>query len=300
MFLFHNVVYISFLIRDRDYKPQPFEVKLNDFDNSSFYIQVPEHNLNQVNVSLELPCYKEIKTHGSQAAIEAAFGAYLQPEAEPGYDVTVSVTQDAWTGKEEQTIELLSKLKHIALGGIFDFYLSKLNQKQTAELSNFKFQLRPDTIVYFIPFADRIQITFQLSFIDKADMEIGRVFLTEFADPSLRRKVQRAPLVNFEINPPSALKAFGVGTPNKSDLGFVSFTILELHCADAVRPKAVESLQVFRNFVQYHLKCAKSYFHSRMRMRVAEFVKVLNRAKTTLDSNQPKRITTAAGRTLIK
>lgn len=59
-------------------------------------------------------------------------------------------------------------------------------------------------------------------------------------------------------------------------------------------------MQTFRNFVQYHLKAAKSYFHTRMRLRASELVKVLNRAKSNTDTNQPKRITTAAGKTLIR
>lgn len=66
------------------------------------------------------------------------------------------------------------------------------------------------------------------------------------------------------------------------------------------RYKVVDCMSSFRNFVQYHLKCAKSYFHSRMRLRVADLVKVLNRAKSTTDTNQPKRITTAAGKTLLR
>lgn len=42
------------------------------------------------------------------------------------------------------------------------------------------------------------------------------------------------------------------------------------------------------------VKCSKAYMHSRMRHRVAEFLKVLNRAKPELAEKERK---TASGRT---
>lgn len=213
-----------------------------------------------------------------------------------GYDVTISVGKADYEGKEEATIELISRLKRTALSGVFEHYLSALNKGTSGSLAPFQFDLRKDTSVFLIPQNDRVSVYFRLSFIDKADNEIGRVFLREFADPSLRRKIQRAPIVDFDVQPQLALKEFGITQASPTDLGFVCFTMLPAHCKDGVRAKVVEALQVFRNFVQYHLKCAKAYFHSRMRFRVAEFVKYLNRAKRNTEANQPKRILTAGGK----
>lgn len=47
----------------------------------------------------------------------------------------------------------------------------------------------------------------------------------------------------------------------------------------AKRAKTANALQSFRTYLQYHIKCAKSYFHSRMRKRCNDLLKVLNRAK---------------------
>lgn len=41
----------------------------------------------------------------------------------------------------------------------------------------------------------------------------------------------------------------------------------------------ISHIQLFRDYLHYHIKCSKAYMHSRMRARVAEFLKVLNRAK---------------------
>lgn len=285
----------SFLLPDEDYKPAPTEVKLHDFDGSTFFIEVNEADLSRVIISLGLPCYREIKDKGAEDAVKAAFGSMVQP-ARQGYDATIALSKADYQGKEAAIIDLASKFKRIALSGVFDYFLKPLATNSTSTLSNFKFDLRKDTTVYFIPSADRVTVGFRLSFIDRADNEIGRVFLREFADPSLRRKVQRAPIVDFDVQPQVALKAFGVNAASSTDLGFVTFTMLPSHCTEALRPKVVESLQVFRNFVQYHLKCAKSYFNSRIRFRVQEFLKYLNRAKRNMEGNQPKRIMTAGGK----
>jgi actin related protein 2/3 complex subunit 2 len=281
--------------RDPDYKPAATEVKLHDFDQAAFFVEVLPEDLKTIIISLSLPCYHQIKDKGADDAVKAAFGAMVRP-TKAGYDATIALTPADYQGKEEQIIELASRFKRVALSGVFDHFLQPLSAGKSGSLSNFKFDLRQDTTVYILPGADRVTVGYRLSFIDRADNEIGRVFLREFADPSLRRKVQRAPIVDFDVQPQVALKAFGVDRASATDLGFITFTILPSHCTEALRPKVVESLQIFRNFVQYHLKCAKSYMNSRIRLRVVEFIKFLNRAKRNTEGNQPKRILTAAGK----
>jgi hypothetical protein len=41
----------------------------------------------------------------------------------------------------------------------------------------------------------------------------------------------------------------------------------------------ISNIQLFRDYLHYHIKCSKAYLHSRMRARVAAFLRVLNRAK---------------------
>jgi len=287
------------IIPDPDYKPLPFNLRISDFDNAAF--NLVSNDADSVEVSLALPCFHQIADFGAKAAVDKAFGSFVAPEAEKGYDVTVKVTKADWTGKEQEIIDLLASLKRVALGGVFEYFLAAVGNNTSGSLQPFKFNLRPDTTVHFVPGADRVAVIFLLSFIDKADQVIGKVFLTEFADPSIRRKAQRAPSVTFSPQPPAEMKAFGVDTASEADLGYVTFTLQPIHCADAVRAKAVETIQTFRNFVQYHLKCAKAYFHSRMRARVVDLTKVLNRAKIDQTKGTGSKATiTATGKLLIK
>lgn len=169
----------SFLIPDADYKPAPTEVKLHDFDNATFLIEVSETDLQRVVVSLSLPCYRQIKDHGAEEAIKAAFGSMVQAPRDQ-YDVTIALTPADYSGKEQEIIEKTARLKRIALSGVFDHFLKPLSTGNASTLTNFKFDLRQDTTVYITPAADRVTISYRLAFIDKADNEIGRVFLNGF------------------------------------------------------------------------------------------------------------------------
>lgn len=75
----------------------------------------------------------------------------------------------------------------------------------------------------------------------------------------------------------------------------MSFPVLMSHVKDGNREKGIKVLQTFRTFLQYHIKMAKSNFHSRMRARVVSLIKVLNRAKVDVPDKDDKK--TASGRT---
>ena len=61
----------------------------------------------------------------------------------------------------------------------------------------------------------------------------------------------------------------------------MTFVLFPRHFANAVVANStITHIQLFRDYLHYHIKCSKAYMHSRMRHRVSEFQKVLNRAKT--------------------
>lgn len=60
--------------------------------------------------------------------------------------------------------------------------------------------------------------------------------------------------------------------------------------------RTISQIQLFRDYLHYHIKCSKAYMHSRMRARVAEFLKVLNRAKP----EEEKERKTASGRSFVR
>ena len=74
-----------------------------------------------------------------------------------------------------------------------------------------------------------------------------------------------------------------------------SVVLFPRHFASADQAQStINRIQLFRDYLHYHIKCSKAYMHSRMRHRVAEFLKILNRAKPEV-ATQERR--TATGRT---
>jgi hypothetical protein len=55
-----------------------------------------------------------------------------------------------------------------------------------------------------------------------------------------------------------------------------------------VASHSITQIQLFRDYLHYHIKCSKAYMHSRLRLRVAEFLKVLNRAKPEVEEKGGK------------
>jgi actin related protein 2/3 complex subunit 2 len=265
----------------------PMDVKLCDFDDVSYHIVVDKANLDLIKLSVNIPPFNKFKDKGGQAAIDRYYKDFHGP-AENGADFTLHVNclnvKDA-----DAAIKNLALVKSRVTGGAFDSPFSGL--MADGKVERFKFDLRPDTTVFFAPLADRVTVIFEVNFQIKMDQVIAGVFLKEFV--LARKAIQRAPPCQWDANPPAELKDFGI-TQNKGCLGYMSFAILKMHLEKGKQEAVIAVLQTFRTYLQYHIKCSKSHFHSRMRKRVAELVKVLNRAKVP-DLKKEKK--TAAGKT---
>jgi len=119
--------------------------------------------------------------------------------------------------------------------------------------------------------------------------------MQEFVDA--RRRLGAAPPVTFSVNPPLELKEYKITEPT-GNLGFITFAVLKSHLEGGRKEKVIAVLPAFRNYLQYHIKCSKSYFHSRMRARVVSLLKILSRAKQ--DKIEEKQMKTSSGRTFVR
>jgi len=268
----------SQIIRENpEEKREPIDVRLCDFDDTSYRVVVDAKERDTLNVSISLPCFGSIRDYGAMAGLQKAYGTYVQSEAAQGYDVTLSIDlNNLGTVKPEALIQNLQLFKANLIGGVFDHFFSNLMKQGSKPLEPFKFDLRHDTSVYFLPTTDRVTVIYSLDFKDRVDRAVARVFLQEFVDA--RRTLGAAPPCAYGQQPPPELKVFGV-TESAGNLGFLTFTVLKSHLDRGKQEKVIAVLQVFRNYLQYHIKCSKTYFHSRMRLRVAALITVLNRAK---------------------
>jgi len=268
-------------------KRVPMDVKLCDFDDVSYRIIVDKSNLDLIKLSVSIPPFQKFKDRGGQAALDKYYKDF-KGASETGCDFTLHINCPN-IKDPEPVIKNLSLVKSRVTGGAFDFPFSGLMDEKKGE--RFKFDLRGDTTVFFAPSADRVTVVFEVNFQIPMDRVIANVMLKEFV--LARKSIGRAPPCVWDANPPAELKDFGI-TSNKGCLGYMSLAILKSHLEKNKQEAVIAVLQTFRTYLQYHIKCSKSYFHMRMRRRVAELIKVLNRARVP-DLKKEKK--TAQGKT---
>jgi actin related protein 2/3 complex subunit 2 len=171
--------------------------------------------------------------------------------------------------------------------------------------------------IYVIPSDDRVTVIFSTVFREETDRIFGKVFLQEFYDARRLPSIQSAPQVLYSNRePPSEIRHL----PGLSSDDNVCYMTFGACCAQVAREitdlarsmtvlfprhfshpataaKTISQIQLFRDYLHYHIKCSKAYMHSRMRARVAEFLKVLNRAKPEVAEKEKK---TASGRSFVR
>jgi len=282
------------LIRENpEEKRDAIDVRLCDFDDVHYRVSIEKDNRSAMKVSFSAPWWAAVKDQGGEDALQKHYKD-LVTEAEQGFDVSIAINLDALPGKPEELVAKIGNLKANLLGGVFDKYLSGVLTNSKG--SSFRFKLRADTELFFLPGNERVTIIYALDFKEKVDRAVAKVFLQEFVDA--KRNLGAAPPVQWSANPPLELKEFGIDQPIQGLLGFCTFPILKSHVDKDKKDKAIACLQSFRTFLQYHIKCSKSFFHSRMRLRVKELLLILNRAKQEpLVEAQKKTIT---GRTFTR
>jgi len=127
---------------------------------------------------------------------------------------------------------------------------------------------------------DRVIVVLQTRFDDQSDNVLSRIFLQEFFD--VRRQnsnLFNAPQVLSSKEVPEDIKECCDSIDDR-DYHYITFILFPQHYEEGEkREKCINTIINFRDYFHYHLKCCKSYLHTRMRGKVADFLKVLNRSK---------------------
>jgi len=140
---------------------------------------------------------------------------------------------------------------------------------------------RPEESIYVCPDSEKVTVVYALSYPDPNDMEIAKVFLEEFSVARRMKELQSSPIASFQTLPPGELAAYKI-VPSDATVGYLSLTFEKRHVATPEKlNKATDMLLSVRSYLHYHIKCCKGYMHTRMRYRVKELLKVLNRADPT-------------------
>ncbi|KAF8526836.1 arp2/3 complex 34 kDa subunit [Hysterangium stoloniferum] len=296
----HNVI-IQTTLAEKFTKPSSLDVQFVDFDGVRFHLSTPDRKTLLV-LSMSMRCWPELVQYGANDILEREYGQYLSKDVESQYNVTLQIDTDQIPPEgdaREALIKSISLIKRNALAAPFEraFQEQKAFEAQGDGLGKLMaIHYRDEEAIYVQAAHDRVTVVFSTVFKEETDRVFGKVFLQEFVDARRLPTIQNAPQVLYSSRDPPLEIRDVQGLAHGDDIGYVTFVLFPRHFQ---RPDIAEStishIQLFRDYLHYHIKCSKAYMHSRMRHRVSEFQKVLNRAKTEVATTEKKTI---SGRTM--
>lgn len=274
-------------------KPETLDIKFSDFDGVLYHLSNLE-NKALLNLSLSWKCFGELKAHGAEDILKKVYGSMVVAP-QPGYDFTIQFDTSKLPGNQEELIKEAALFKRHALAAPFVKAFDAQEKGNTTDLMQIHY--RDNEAIYVQAQKDRVTVIFSTTFKDETDLVFSKVFLQEFVDARRQPALQNSPQVLFyPRDPPVELQGVsGVGAGD--NLCYVTFVLFPRHFSKDNREKTISLIQTFRDYLHYHIKCSKAYMHSRMRARVASFLKVLNRAKPDIPVEKTK---TASGKTFKK
>ncbi|KAI8818105.1 Arp2/3 complex, 34 kd subunit p34-Arc-domain-containing protein [Fimicolochytrium jonesii] len=267
--------------------------KVADFDGVTYKISSPDAKT-ALHISMSLKCFPELQKYGADSVLKRIYGDQLQDTPEDGYDVTLRLDLENLPEDKESLIREVSLLKRNALAAPFERAFAAQLEGNDSELMTITY--RADEAFYVKAQHDRVTVIFSTVFTEETDRIFGKVFLQEFVDARRSPATQNAPQVLYSHRePPMELRGVS-GVHESENIGYITFVLFPRHFTgkDAAEG-CISRIQLFRDYLHYHIKASKAYMHSRMRTRVGSFLKVLNRAKPEQPEDKEKK--TSSGKT---
>ena len=288
------------VLEDKFASPGAVDQTFTDFDGVSYHVESTKEG--PLTLSIELRCWDELVRYGAADLLANIYGAWVSPDVETGYNATLKFDYSslpAAGADREALIASVALLKRNLMAAPFERAFAEHAALEAANDATkagtlLPLHYRAGEAMYILPASDRVTVVFSTRFEDETDQVFGRVFLQEFVDARRQPSIQNAPQVLYSNREPPLEIRGAQGLEQGDRVGYVTFVLFPRHFQHPdVRAVTISHVQLFRDYLHYHIKCSKAYMHSRMRFRVAEFIKVLNRAKPEHSERERK---TASGR----
>ncbi|KAJ1769926.1 Arp complex subunit [Coemansia sp. RSA 1813] len=277
-------------------KPEVVDITLVDFDNVVYHLQSSAEQRTLLTLSVEMKYFKEAVEYGAHDILKREYGAYLVPSSNPQYQVALQFDLEKLPADKVELAKHVSMLKRNVLASSFYRAFEYWESQQEGAGPLMATHYRDNEAIYVQAQQDRVTVIFSTLFKEEVDRVLGKVFLQEFVDARRQASIQNAPQVVYSSREAPMEIRHLPGLRQDESAGYVSFVLFPRHFADLeARENTISQIQLFRDYLHYHIKCAKAYMHSRMRARVKEFLKVINRAKPDRTTGTSEK-RTATGR----
>ncbi|KAJ1933409.1 Arp complex subunit [Linderina macrospora] len=270
----------TLLARFNSEKHEVVDITLVDFDNVIYHVQTQAEQRNLLTLGVEMKYFNEVVQYGANDILQREYGPYLSASASGQYQITLQFDLDALPEDKAGLAKHVSLLKRNILASPFVRAFEYWESQQEGAGPLMATHYREDEAIYVQAHQDRVTVIFSTLFREEVDRVLGKVFLQEFVDARRQASIQNAPQVFYSSREAPLEIRHLPGLKQDESVGYVSFVLFPRHFADAdAREQTISQIQLFRDYLHYHIKCAKAYMHSRMRTRVSSFLKVINRAK---------------------
>ncbi|KAI0462659.1 hypothetical protein LJB42_004155 [Komagataella kurtzmanii] len=305
---------------DTDYVPATLDRIITDFDFTTYHISTPESKEKLI-FSINIKCWNDLVKYGVFQILKDKYDELIiltEPEAGWNFSLYVDLTQFKLANDENKK-ELASRLsllkshcfsapfykafnRHDILAAEGPVDPNNIYGEDTSTVTEEVFVLnyRDSEVIYIKPSNDRVTVIFSTVFRDETDKVFSKVFLQEFSD-ARKRSIQTAPqVINSHREPPLEIRNLTSNPFNETtgeEKTYITFVLFPRHFSSVdVRWNTIQHIQLFRSYFHYHIKIVKCFLHQRMRYRVSEFMKVLNRARQDSIDEEKERKTVSGRR----
>eukprot|EP01090_Pellita_catalonica_P004056 TRINITY_DN138_c0_g2_i1.p1 TRINITY_DN138_c0_g2~~TRINITY_DN138_c0_g2_i1.p1 ORF type:complete len:327 (-),score=52.26 TRINITY_DN138_c0_g2_i1:39-1019(-) len=273
---------------------EQIKIDICDFDQCTFQLACDPKARNMITLALGWSLYSDsvMNGRGLEDRLKKIYGSWVtSPPA--GFDFAIQIDLDNLPAPAPEIVEKFSLLKRNVFSVPFlDVFEKTAGGSPPSGVVAIPY--RTGEAVYLKASGDRVTAIFAITFNDLDDIIYSKIFLTEFMD--VKKTIRAAPAVLYShATPPLELNGVrgAEGGPNQ---GFVNFALFKGYIQPDRAQKTVDIITLFRNYLQYHIKCSKAYMHTRMRNRVKQLLLILNRAKVVKKTEKK----TASGRTFTR
>eukprot|EP00906_Rhabdomonas_costata_P007599 RCo010884 len=247
------------------------DVTCADFDGVSWHLKASSASSTcLISLKFGLIGIEFLVLRGLKEMLSASFRFFLSlkafPEAcevetEEHYDLSVVVEL---LNAPESLAMKFAELARACLSTPFMFIFDRYEK----ELESCSFEVRKGELLEICSGKDNVMVKMKLLFDSDTSMLLARILLQEFVDARKQDK---------SLNAAPGFSWRQESSPNTLSCEFALF---RSHICKENAVKTVDRLLSFRTYLHYHIKCSVSQLHSRIRTRVDENIKILNRAKT--------------------
>ncbi|KAL2921259.1 Actin-related protein 2/3 complex subunit 2B [Bienertia sinuspersici] len=214
---------------------------------------------------------------------------HILDTAKDGYQLTLRL-KFAHISQAKDGVKIIKEIAAIAsviLSSQLKEMLRNFSSEDDSEETHkpMKIMYHPKEPFFVTRQPEKITVVFPMRFKDTSDVVIGTSFFQELMDIGNSEAFAKAPPCTWSPIPPPELRGEPIEELSTNG-GFVSFDIFARHVDDKRLDNTVWNLLNFYTYVKSYIKGTKGFIQRKLRKRLGDLVKMLERPNINDDDNE--------------